>query len=75
MKKLLCILFLTGSVAVHAEQPVASDVAGQGEAPVIPENFDHNAHLDLGIDCESCHTETGKVDLKPEPCADCHQDG
>ncbi|RME45118.1 MAG: cytochrome C [Deltaproteobacteria bacterium] len=61
----------------------ASHPSGHSEVifprQVIPLRFDHGAHLEMGLDCETCHVSIGEStsvadrNLPPaETCLDCH---
>lgn len=70
MKQLILIFLLACMQSVYASEP--ADVP----EPMTPEMDEavHNSHLDRGIECESCHIEIGRPELKPDACADCHDD-
>lgn len=70
MNKLMLILVLLMSSLALAEPP--EEPANEEKGEVALEDFDHNAHLDLGVECEACHVETGKPQLRENSCADCH---
>jgi hypothetical protein len=59
---------------VLAAMAMSADNSDSAIKPLSPmQNFDHEEHEGLKVECDTCHIKRGAPELRDQACAECHE--